>query len=168
MKYVLALLISMLMLTPAAARHRQMPATPACVETIMIPCYMHGLQTYQPRTTFKRVSRGPRKASGEFKSREGTLLPHPAGCPHRAFCGCGLAVEIYGYAKRELWLAANWFKFPRAAPAPGMVGVRPHHVFRLVEQVSGNLWLVSDYNSGGHLSRRHVRDIAGYTIVNPS
>jgi hypothetical protein len=28
-------------------------------------------------------------------------------------------------------------------------------------------WLVRDYNSGGGLSRLHVRDVRGYTFVNP-
>jgi hypothetical protein len=96
-----------------------------------------------------------------------TMLPHPSGCPHVAFCGCGAALEVFGHDVRRLWLAANWFAFPRATPAPGMVGVRQHHVFVLKQQLSGNIWMANDYNSGGHMSRYHAVDISRYTIVNP-
>ncbi len=94
-------------------------------------------------------------------------LPHPAGCPRTAFCACGAAVEIFGQPIRNLWLAANWFKFPRAAPGPERVGVKRHHVIVLLRQIEGSLWLVADFNSGGHRSRLHVRSIAGYVIVDP-
>lgn len=95
------------------------------------------------------------------------FLPHPAGCPRSAFCGCGAAQEL-GLRDRSLWLAASWFKFPRSAPAPGTAAVRQHHVFVLKQHVGGDKWLVADYNSGGRMSRLHVRSINGYTIVRPS
>lgn len=95
------------------------------------------------------------------------VVPNPTGCPSRAFCGCGAAVRVFGHAVRELWLAANWYRFPRAAPAPGMVAVRPHHVFVLEADLGGGMWQVYDANSGGHATRIHARSIAGYTIVNP-
>ena len=95
------------------------------------------------------------------------VVAHPAGCPARAFCGCGAAVRVFGRPVRDLWLAANWYRFPRAAPAPGMAAVRPHHVFVLEADLGGGLWQVFDANSGGHLTRVHARAIAGYAIVNP-
>jgi|SRR5882672_6827101 len=95
------------------------------------------------------------------------IVSHPAGCPRRAFCGCGAAVEVFGRPIRELWLAASWFKFPRAAPAPGMVAVRRGHVFVLRSHVEGHIWLVYDANSGRHSTRVHERSISGLTIVNP-
>ena len=95
------------------------------------------------------------------------VVSHPYGCPSRAFCGCGAAVRIFGHPIRSLWLAANWFRFPRAAPAPGMAAVRRHHVFVLEQHLSGNVWEVYDANSGGHATRIHARSIAGYAIVNP-
>ena len=95
------------------------------------------------------------------------MLPHPPGCPYRLFCGCGASVKVFGQSVRSLWLARAWFKFPRAMPNSGMVGVRNHHVFVLDRHVSGNTWMVYDYNSGGRKSRYHARSIAGYTIVNP-
>ena len=90
----------------------------------------------------------------------------PSGCPH-AFCGCEASLYKFGRVIPELNLASNWRRFPRAYPAPGMAAVRPGHVMILQQQVAGNVWLVHDGNSGGHVTREHPRSIAGYTIVNP-
>ena len=106
-------------------------------------------------------------APGRVRVAAAELQPHPQGCPARAFCGCGAAVRVFGSPVRALWLAANWFKFPRAAPSAGMVAVRRHHVFVLEGQIDGATWLAYDANSGGHRTRVHARSIAGYTIVNP-
>ncbi len=96
-----------------------------------------------------------------------TLLPHPSGCPRKAYCGCGTSVEIFGRPVRNLFLARNWFKFPRTSPAPGMVAVRRGHVMVLRQHLRGNVWLTIDHNSGRNRSRLHARSIAGFTIVNP-
>lgn len=98
---------------------------------------------------------------------ETMIVAHPSGCPRIAFCGCGAALRVFGHHVRELWLAANWFKFPRSAPAPGAVAVRQHHVFVLQADLGGGVWEVYDANSGGHATRIHARSLAGYTIVNP-
>jgi hypothetical protein len=37
----------------------------------------------------------------------------------------------------------------------------------LQQQIAGDVWLVHDGNSGGHVTREHPRSIAGYTIVDP-
>lgn len=116
-----------------------------------------------------------KKHERRFRSRvadysghaEPQLLPHPSGCPARAFCGCGASVEVFGHSVRELWLASNWFRFPRAAPAPGMVAVRRHHVFVIREVRDDNMVLAYDANSGGRQTRIHLRSLAGYTVVNP-
>ena len=89
-----------------------------------------------------------------------------AGDPY-AFCGAEAARYVFGVAKRELWLAANWLKFPRTSPAPGMAAARRGHVMVLMSHVEGSNWMVHDGNSGGHLTREHVRSIAGYAIVDP-
>jgi hypothetical protein len=97
----------------------------------------------------------------------GTIVAHPAGCPSRAFCGCGAALEVFGRHVRSLWLAANWFKFPRTSPAPGMVAVRKHHVFVIRQVVGSNMVLAYDANSGGRKTRVHIRSLSGFTVVNP-
>jgi hypothetical protein len=90
----------------------------------------------------------------------------PAGCPH-AFCGCGASLHLFGRIIPTLNLAANWLRFPRAAPAPKMAAARPGHVFVLEQHIAGDIWLVYDANSGSHATRLHARSIAGYAIVNP-
>lgn len=92
----------------------------------------------------------------------------PHGCPH-AFCGCEASIYLFGRIVPALNLAANWIrKFPRAHPAPGMAAARRHHVMVLIRHINGSDWLVHDGNSGRHLTREHVRSIAGYVIVDPS
>jgi hypothetical protein len=90
----------------------------------------------------------------------------PAGCPHR-FCGCGASLHLFGRIIPALNLAANWLRFPRAAPALDMVAARHGHVFVLKYHLRGNTWMVWDANSGGRRIRIHPRSIAGFTIVNP-
>lgn len=91
----------------------------------------------------------------------------PAGCPH-AFCGCEASLYKFGRIIPELNLASNWRRFPRAAPAPGMAAVRSGHVMILQQQVDGSIWSVHDGNSGGHMTREHLRSISGYMIVDPA
>jgi len=97
----------------------------------------------------------------------GTVVSHPSGCPGRAFCGCGASVRVFGRPVRNLYLAANWLRFPRTSPAPGMVAARRGHVFVLEQHLGGSTWLAYDANSGRHATRIHPRSIAGYAIVNP-
>lgn len=191
----IALFVSacLLVASPVQARHRHhvqfYAVSPEC--NITMPCEgvtasprgervvraMGGLgvakKVYAPRVS--AAPRAPRYASvrpaTEPSQRIAGISPvivaHPDGCPRSAFCGCGAAVRIFGAPIRSLWLAANWFKFPRATPAPGMVAVRSHHVFVLEADLGGGLWRVWDANSGGHQTRVHARSLAGYTVVNP-
>lgn len=90
----------------------------------------------------------------------------PAGCPS-SFCGCGAALRVFGRVVPELNLAANWLRFPRASPAPGMVAARRGHVFVLEQHLEGDTWMAYDANSGGRATRIHARSLRGYTVVNP-
>lgn len=133
-----------------------------------------------PRNEARRIARADRFRNVEFGSpmyppetarsflRHGAqILPHPSGCPARAFCGCGAAVEVFGRPIRSLWLAANWLRFPRVAPAPGMVAARRGHVFVIKQVLGGGQVLAYDANSGGRRTRLHVRSLAGFVVVNP-
>lgn len=102
-----------------------------------------------------------------FVSTSSWASGRPQGCPHR-FCGCALSIKVFGHSVRDLWLASNWFRFPRTVPAPHMVAVRRGHVFQLLSHVEGSKWTVWDPNSGGGRIRVHHRSIAGYAIVNPT
>lgn len=90
----------------------------------------------------------------------------PRGCPRR-YCGCGASLHIFGRIIPSLNRAANWLRFPRAAPAPGMVAARRGHVFVLKRHLHGKVWLVHDSNSGRGKTRIHPRSVAGFTIVDP-
>jgi hypothetical protein len=121
--------------------------------------------SFRTTTTYTaddEVSRYERRSMG----RETVIGGRHSGDPYQ-FCGAEAARYVFGVAKRELWLASNWFKFSRTYPAPGMAAVRNHHVMVLMSHVEGSQWLVHDGNSGHHLTREHVRSISGYTIVNP-
>lgn len=119
------------------------------------------------------ASLGDGEAIGGFSSRGSErvggseIVAHPAGCPRRLFCGCGVAVKLLGAPIRSLWLAANWLRFPRAAPGPGMAAARRGHVFAILQNLGGGRVLAYDPNSGRGLTRVHVRSLAGYQVVNP-
>jgi hypothetical protein len=99
---------------------------------------------------------------------QGTIIgSRPSDCP-RAYCGCGLR-KYLGLSDKRLNLASNWVKlFPRAGgPAAGVAAVRSGHVMYIESSAGDGQWLVRDYNSGGGMSRLHVRDVRGYVFVNP-
>lgn len=106
------------------------------------------------------------RAPSEHTTR---IVEHPAGCPARAFCGCGTSLYLLGKAVREggLAIARNWLAFPRTACAPNMAAARSGHVFAIIECLSGNRALAYDPNAGRHQTHIHVRSLAGYTVVNP-
>lgn len=95
------------------------------------------------------------------------IVSHPAGCPRRAFCGCGASVRVFGTPVHRLYSARAWLRFPRASPGPGMVAASFEHVFVLEYQLQDGNWVVYDANSGRHATRIHTRSIEGFTIVNP-
>jgi hypothetical protein len=97
----------------------------------------------------------------------GQLQPHPDGCPRRLFCGCGVSVKVFGRPIRNLFLAANWLKFPRVSPAAGMVAARRGHVMYIISYDGGGSATVYDPNTKGHKTRIHTRSLARFTIVNP-
>src|SRR5262249_4935538 len=84
----------------------------------------------------------------------------PSDCPH-SYCGCGLR-KYLGISDVRLNLASN-----EAAPRPGLAAVRSGHVMYIEAAAGNGQWLIRDYNSGGGLSRMHVRDVRGYVFVNP-
>lgn len=89
----------------------------------------------------------------------------PKGCPH-AYCGCGASIYVFGENRRDLWPARAWYRFPHVSARVGAVAVRPHHVAVIIGGSPG-AWLLHDGNSGNGLTREHVRDLRGYTFVDP-
>ena len=138
-------------------------------ETGVIVCNQQGC-TDRQGSALAQVAAAPAVAKyrTDANGNDTTVLGgRPAGCPH-AFCGCEASRYVFGEMRPELYLATNWIrKFPRAMAAPGMAAVRSGHVMVLISHMGGNDWLVHDGNSGGGLTRRHVRSISGHVIVDP-
>src|SRR5258708_5886710 len=123
------------------------------------PTSQRSEQRSKPRVDFGRPNVS-NVASAEIVSSR------PSGCP-RSFCGCGASLRVFGRIVPELNLAANWLRFPRAAPAPGMVAARHGHVFVLEAHVEGDTWMAYDANSGGHATRIHPRSLRASPVFNP-
>lgn len=109
-------------------------------------------------------------ATTERKGVETIIGGRPAGCPFQ-FCGCGASIEVFGRIIPRYNLAANWFRdFPRVSHAnasANMVAGNSSHVFVLKEHRRDDVWLVKDFNSGGHRTRLHERKLSSYTVVDP-
>lgn len=151
---------------PADARPRHHAASGTCVETDIMRPLCNG-QSSNGFLTGVRSIRVTMHRERHAEVSPQVIGGRPAGCPSR-FCGCGASLHLFGRIIPALNLAANWLRFPRAMPAPRMAAARPGHVFVLESQIAGNVWLVYDANSGGHLTRLHARSIAGYAIVDPT
>lgn len=123
----------------------------------------------QPFDFIRPLVELPDHVLGGALSTFGQIVGHrPRGCPH-AYCGCGTSLYFFGHIVDSLNLAANWLRFPHVAPQAGVAAVAPsrHHVLAVVRHVSGMNFLVHDSNSGHGLTRDHVRNLAGYTFVDP-
>lgn len=122
----------------------------------------------KPPTGYREV-RVAKHRGAASTMREAKLLPHPQGCPHRAFCGCGTSLYLLGkrVAEGGLAIARNWLDFPRASCAPGMAAARRGHVFAIIECLGHGEVMAYDPNAGGHRTMIHRRSLAGFTIVNP-
>jgi hypothetical protein len=153
-----ALAVSAAHATPKRGDHRHVRHSGA-----VIVCDLHGCSDRVVPAKARKKARRIIDANGN-----GVIVGHrPKGCPH-AYCGCEASLYLFGTIRPRLNRAYNWMvDFPRAAPAPGMAAVRPHHVMVLMRHVDGNRWLVHDGNSGGGLTREHVMSIRGYVIVDP-
>ena len=90
----------------------------------------------------------------------------PAGCPWR-YCGCEVSLKVFGKIIPDLNLAYNWRKFPRAAPAAGMVAYRSGHVFLIESVIDDHTVVAYDPNSGGHKTRVHTVSLRPFHVVNP-
>ncbi len=152
------------------AQHMRVVAVPAssCVPDNNGRTVCSGAATQQiaERRAVDLYARGDRRE--RVASYDGgRIVAHPAGCPGRAFCGCGVSVRVFGKPVRNLYLAANWLKYPRASPSSGMVAARHGHVMYIESMDANGNAVVYDPNSGGHQTRVHTRSLRGYTVVNP-
>jgi hypothetical protein len=160
-------LLACLAASPASAQHRKAHHHRGDTAQATIVCDLRGCSDRVPA---RRPGAGNAFAAAsavDANGNEAVVGGRPSGCPYE-FCGCEASLYVFGEIRRGLNLASAWAKiFPRTAPASGMAAVRNHHVMILMSHVDGRDWLVHDGNSGNHLTREHVRSIAGYVIVDP-
>jgi hypothetical protein len=81
--------------------------------------------------------------------------------PH-AWCGWEMRQLVGRDPGRAFNLARNWAHWGRAAsgPAPGVIGVMPHHVFKVIA-VLGRGQVLAISGNDGHAVRTRPRSIAG-------
>jgi hypothetical protein len=79
-----------------------------------------------------------------------------------AWCGWEMRQLVGGNPGPEYNLARNWAHWGHAAsgPAPGVVGVMPHHVFKVI-QVLGNGSVLAISGNDSHAVRVRPRSTAG-------
>lgn len=177
---LLSILAIIVLPAQAEARHHR-PAQYSVRPTLDVAAISaypieHGAKRHSGRQV--RQDRSERYRMPQYRRSPGFGVPaasyeetiigrRPDGCPH-AYCGCGLR-KYLGLADVRLNLAWNWaVLFPREpAPRAGLAAVRHGHVMYIEAPAANGEWLIRDYNSGGGMSRLHVRDVRGYVFVNP-
>jgi hypothetical protein len=100
----------------------------------------------------------PMACAGE-RDRRSEVIVHPARCPQRLFCGCGVSVRIFGHPVQSLYPATAWRRFPRTAAHAGAVAIFGAYHVAYVEQIDGRSVLLYDPNSGGGKTRLHWVDV---------
>jgi hypothetical protein len=96
-------------------------------------------------------------------------IAHQLDSPHKsadgrpsAWCGWEMRQLVGGNPGPEYNLARNWAHWgrPASGPAPGVIGVMAHHVFKVV-QVMGNGTVLAISGNDGHAVRTRPRSTAG-------
>ncbi len=85
---------------------------------------------------------------------------------HRCTCGSTQA-RHFGFPRmfhgHNLWQAREWGRaFPHTSLRAGVVGVKPHHVYRVVQVIGSGRALVTDEKG------TYERRVAGDTFVDPN
>jgi hypothetical protein len=168
---VASLFLALFSSTSDARPFRSLSSPPEC--NVTMPCDFSGagraavVSRSSEHRSFEWQTAPYRDAMAQVDGSRGQVVGgRPAGCP-RSFCGCGASLRVFGRIVPGLNLAANWLRFPRTSPAPGMVAARRGHVFVLEQHLGGDTWMAYDANSGGRATRIHARSLRGYTVVNP-
>ena len=105
-------------------------------------------------------------AYGSYAAQEvGSYAVAPrlgAGGRPAAWCGWEMRQLVGSDPGREYNLARNWAHWGRAAggPAPGVIGVMAHHVFKVIS-VIGPAQVLAISGNDSHAVRTRVRSTAG-------
>ena len=121
--------------------------------------------------TFQVIAASGASASfhGRHHHLHGSHFAHQHNSSHQsadgrpsAWCGWEMRHLVGGNPGPEYNLARNWAHWGRPAngPAPGVIGVMPHHVFKVV-QVLGRGTVLAISGNDGHAVRVRPRSTAG-------
>ncbi len=119
--------------------------------------YAVSSRRYEPSTSYAVGSRRY-EPSTSYTASSG----HGLGGRPSAWCGWEMRQLVGGDPGPEYNLARNWAHWGHAAggPAPGVVGVMAHHVFKVISVVGpGQVLAISGNDS--HAVRTRVRSISG-------
>jgi hypothetical protein len=112
---------------------------------------------------------GHRQHAHGFADGLGAGLAHVLGIDARPHAWCGWEMRrLVGKDPGPSYnLARNWAHWgsPASGPAPGVIGVMPHHVFKVVQVLGrdrrGNQTVLAISGNDGHAVRIRPRSTAG-------
>ena len=95
-------------------------------------------------------------ATFDYRPRHGRTY---AGADYRPHAWCGYFARFNFVSRdpgRAFNLARNWARFGRAAsgPAPGVIGVQRHHVFKVISVISPGVVMAISGNDGNAVRTR--------------
>jgi hypothetical protein len=108
-------------------------------------------------------------SAGRHHLHHNQHIAHQYNSSHRsadgrpaAWCGWEMRQLVGGNPGPEYNLARNWAHWgrPASGPAPGVIGVMPHHVFKVV-QVLGHGTVLAISGNDSHAVRIRPRSTAG-------
>lgn len=122
------------------------------------------IQTAEARHHYVRHDHNQsyRVASGDrHLVRGGVVGGRPSGCRGIPWCGCWMRQHVGHDPGSSYNLARNWAHWgkPAAGPAPGVIGVMPHHVFQVVYNIGHGIVMAISGNDG-HAVRVRPRSTA--------
>jgi hypothetical protein len=115
------------------------------------------------------VSGASAASQGRHHLHQNPRIAHQTNSSHgstdgrpSAWCGWEMRQLVGGNPGPEYNLARNWAHWgrPASGPAPGVIGVMPHHVFKVV-QVLGHGTVLAISGNDGHAVRVRPRSTAG-------
>jgi hypothetical protein len=132
-------------------------------------CYLKGHRIYVPSGfNYPRQAWASWGISCPTPKLGGGTVADSAGRPLE-WCGWWMRQHLGGHYGPEFNVARNWLNAgrPLDAPRPGVIGVKPHHVFQVVQVIDrGHVLAISGNDHNAVLTRiRPTSDVIGWRDV---
>ena len=101
----------------------------------------------------------------------GEALSHPAGCPRIKFCGCGVALKVFGkLVTKGTWAIANYWgrnlkRVTKAMVKAGDVAYWPGRHVAYIEAVNGTEVTLYNPNGGRHGTWRRTIELKRIPVI---